>query len=205
MSEPTMFDQLFGQQPATSNDVASQLFANSASPSSVADQLFGSGDSVANQLFDDNNGIDVDDDGLEPDEDSGDVDELEFDEIIPEDEVLADAQESVMRQLFGSSESGSSVADQLFGQAAGPSVADQLFGQAAGPSVEDQLFGQAEANEGSVEDQLFGASAEFVEGGFEGPSPEMVIAMLSSLLAPKPVSGAPSVNITFQGPVTFNL
>ena len=192
MSEPTMFDQLFGQQPATSNDVASQLFANSASPSSVADQLFGSGDSVANQLFDDNNGIDVDDDGLEPDEDSGDVDELEFDEIIPEDEVLADAQESVMRQLFGSSESGSSVADQLFGQAAGPSVADQLFGQ-------------AEANEGSVEDQLFGASAEFVEGGFEGPSPEMVIAMLSSLLAPKPVSGAPSVNITFQGPVTFNL
>ena len=192
MSEPTMFDQLFGQQPATSNDVASQLFANSASPSSVADQLFGSGDSVANQLFDDNNGIDVDDDGLEPDEDSGDVDELEFDEIIPEDEVLADAQESVMRQLFGSSESGSS-------------VADQLFGQAAGPSVEDQLFGQAEANEGSVEDQLFGASAEFVEGGFEGPSPEMVIAMLSSLLAPKPVSGAPSVNITFQGPVTFNL
>ena len=179
MSEPTMFDQLFGQQPATSNDVASQLFGSSVSPSSVADQLFGSGDSVANQLFDDNNGIDVDDDGLEPDEDSGEVDELELDEIIPEDEALADTQESVMDQLFGSAESGSSVADQLFGQAG--------------------------ANEGSVEDQLFGASAEFVEGGFEGPSPELVIAMLSSLLAPKPVSGAPSVNITFQGPVTFNL
>lgn len=192
MSEPTMFDQLFGQQPATSNDVASQLFANSSSPSSVADQLFGSGDSVASQLFDDNNGIDVDDDGLEPDDDSGDVDELEFDEIVPEDEDLADAQESVMHQLFGSAESGASVADQLFGQAAGPSIADQLFGQ-------------AETNEGSIEDQLFGASAEFVEGGFEGPSPELVIAMLSSLLAPKPVSGAPSVNITFQGPVTFNL
>lgn len=192
MSEPTMYDQLFGQQRATSNDVASQLFGSPASSSSVADQLFGSGGSVANQLFDDNNGIDTDDDGLEPDEDSGEVDELELDETIPEDEALADAQESVMHQLFGSTESGSS-------------VADQLFGQATGPSVEDQLFGQAEANEGSVEDQLFGASADFVEGGFVGPSPELVIAMLSSLLAPKPVSGAPSVNITFQGPVTFNL
>lgn len=192
MSEPTMYDQLFGQQPATSNDVASQLFANPASPSSVADQLFGSGVSVASQLFDNNNGIDTDNDGLEPDEDSGEVEELELDGIIFEDEALADAQESVMNQLFGSAEAGSS-------------VADQLFGQAAGPSVEDQLFGQAGANEGSVEDQLFGASAEFVEGGFEGPSPELVIAMLSGLLTPKPVSGAPSVNITFQGPVTFNL
>lgn len=192
MPEPTVFDQLFGQQPATSNDVASQLFANSASPIPVADQLFGSTNPVADQLFDDNYGIDVDDDGIEPDEDSGEVDELELDETAPEDEDLADEQESVVRQLFGSAESDSS-------------VADQLFGQAAGPSVEDQLFGQTTSNEQSVEDQLFGASVEFVEGGFEGPSPELVIAMLSGLLAPKPVSGAPSVNITFQGPVTFNL
>lgn len=179
MSEPTVSDQLFGQQPAVSNDVASQLFGDSTTTTSVADQLFGSADSVADQLFDDNHGIDVDDDGIEPDEDSGEVDELESDETASEDEDLADEQESVVRQLFGSAESGS--------------------------SVEDQLFGQTASNEQSVEDQLFGASAEFVEGGFEGPSPEMVIAMLSGLLTPKPVSGAPSVNITFQGPVTFNL
>jgi hypothetical protein len=178
MSEPTVSDQLFGQQPAASNDVASQLFGDSATTTSVADQLFGSADSVASQLFDDNNGIDIDDDGLEPDDDTGEVEELESNEWDPEDEDLADEQESVMSQLFG---------------------------QTASPSVEDQLFGQATSNEQSVEDQLFGASADFVEGGFVGPSPELVIAMLSGLLTPKPVSGAPSVNITFQGPVTFNL
>ena len=177
MSEPTVSDQLFGQQPAASNDVASQLFGDSATTTSVADQLFGSADSVASQLFDDNNGIDIDDDGLEPDDDTGEVEELESNELDPEDEDLADEQESVMSQLFGSTE-------------AAPDVASQLFGQTASPSVEDQLFG---------------ASADFVEGGFEGPSPELVIAMLSGLLTPKPVSGAPSVNITFQGPVTFNL
>ena len=170
MSEPTVSDQLFGQQPAASNDVASQLFGDSATTTSVADQLFGSADSVASQLFDDNNDIDIDDD-------TGEVEELESNELDPEDEDLADEQESVMSQLFGSTE-------------AAPDVASQLFGQTASPSVEDQLFG---------------ASADFVEGGFEGPSPELVIAMLSGLLTPKPVSGAPSVNITFQGPVTFNL
>ena len=156
MSEPTVSDQLFGQQPAASNDVASQLFGDSATTTSVADQLFGSADSVASQLFDDNNDIDIDDD-------TGEVEELESNELDPEDEDLADEQGSVVSQLFG---------------------------QTASPSVEDQLFG---------------ASADFVEGGFEGPSPELVIAMLSGLLTPKPVSGAPSVNITFQGPVTFNL
>jgi hypothetical protein len=192
MSEPTVSDQLFGQQPAASNDVASQLFGDSATTTSVADQLFGSADSVASQLFDDNNGIDIDDDGLEPDDDTGEVEELESNELDPEDEDLADEQESVMSQLFGSTE-------------AVPDVASQLFGQTASPSVEDQLFGQATSNEQSVEDRLFGASADFVEGGFVGPSPELVIAMLSGLLTPKPVSGAPSVNITFQGPVTFNL
>lgn len=171
MSEPTVSDQLFGQQPAASNDVASQLFGDSATTTSVADQLFGSADSVASQLFDDNNDIEINDD-------TGEVEELESNELDPEDEDLADEQGSVVSQLFG---------------------------QTASPSVEDQLFGQATSNEQSVEDQLFGASADFVEGGFVGPSPELVIAMLSGLLTPKPVSGAPSVNITFQGPVTFNL
>lgn len=185
MSEPTVSDQLFGQQPAASNDVASQLFGDSATTTSVADQLFGSADSVASQLFDDNNDIEINDD-------TGEVEELESNELDPEDEDLADEQGSVMSQLFGSTE-------------AAPDVASQLFGQTASPSVEDQLFGQATSNEQSVEDQLFGASADFVEGGFVGPSPELVIAMLSGLLTPKPVSGAPSVNITFQGPVTFNL
>ena len=171
MSEPTVSDQLFGQQPAASNDGASQLFGDSATTTSVADQLFGSADSVASQLFDDNNDIEINDD-------TGEVEELESNELDPEDEDLADEQGSVVSQLFG---------------------------QTASPSVEDQLFGQATSNEQSVEDQLFGASADFVEGGFVGPSPELVIAMLSGLLTPKPVSGAPSVNITFQGPVTFNL
>lgn len=163
MSEPTVSDQLFGRQPAASNDVASQLFGDSATTTSVADQLFGSADSVASQLFDN----------------TGEVEELESNELDPEDEGLADEQESVMSQLFGSTE--------------------------AVPDVASQLFGQATSNEQSVEDQLFGASADFVEGGFVGPSPELVIAMLSGLLTPKPVSGAPSVNITFQGPVIFNL
>ncbi len=184
MSEPTVSDQLFGQQPAASNDVASQLFGDSATTTSVADQLFGSADSVASQLFDDNNDIDIDDDGLEPDEDLNEVDESEEDE--------ANEQESVLSQLFGSEETGAD-------------VANQLFGENADSSVEDQLFGQATSNEQSVEDQLFGASADFVEGGFVGPSPELVIAMLSGLLTHKPVSGAASVNITFHGPVTFNL
>ena len=179
MSEPTVSDQLFGQQPAASNDVASQLFGDSATTTSVADQLFGSADSVASQLFNDNNGIDIDDDGLEPDDDTGEVEELESNELDPEDEDLADEQESVMSQLFGSTE--------------------------AVPDVASQLFGQATSNEQSVEDQPFGASADFVEGGFVGSSPELVIAMLSGLLTHKPVSGTPSVNITFQGPVIFNL
>lgn len=192
MSEPTVSDQLFGQQPAASNDVASQLFGYSAPTTSVADQLFGSADSVASQLFNDNNGIDINDDGLEPDDEIGEVEELESNELDPEDEDLADEQESVMNQLFGSAE-------------AIPDVASQLFGQTASSSVEDQLFGQATSSKQSVEDQLFGASADFEEGTLVGPSPELVIAMLSGLLTPKPVSGAPSVNITFQGPVTFNL
>ena len=174
MSEPTVSDQLFGQQPATSNNVVSQLFGNSAPTTSVANQLFGFADSVASQLFDNNNGIDTDDDD------------------IVEDEDLANEEDSVVNQLFGSTE-------------AVPDVASQLFGQTASPSVEDQLFGQATSNEQSVEDQLFGAPADFVadfkEGGFVSPSPELVVA----IPATKPVSGAFSVNIMFQGPVTFNL
>ena len=173
MSEPTVSDQLFGQQPATSNNVVSQLFGNSAPTTSVANQLFGSADSVASQLFDNNNGIDTNDDD------------------IVEDEDLANEEDSVVNQLFGSTE-------------AVPDVASQLFGQTASPSVEDQLFGQATSNEQSVEDQLFGAPADFVadfkEGGFVSPSPELVVAIPTT----KPVSGAFSVNITFQGPVTFN-
>ena len=184
MSEPTVSDQLFGQQPAASNNVVSQLFGNSASTTSVANQLFGSADSVASQLFDNNNGIDTNDDDFEPDDD------------IDEDEDLANEEDSVMNQLFGSTE-------------AVPDVASQLFGQTASPSVEDQLFGQATSNEQSVEDQLFGSPADFVadfkEGGFVSPSPELVVAMLLGLPTPKPVSGASSVNIMFQGPVTFNL
>lgn len=178
MPEPTIFDQLFGQQTAASNDVASQLFGEPVSTNSVA-----------SQLFNDNNGIDNDedpevDDGIEPDEDTNEFDEPEEDED--------NGQESVLSQLFGSEETGAD-------------VANQLFGENADSSVEDQLFGDTSTNEHSVHDQLFGGPTEFVEGGLEGPSPEMVIAMLSSLLIPKPVSGTGNVNITFQGPVTFNL
>lgn len=196
MSEPTVSDQLFGQQPAASNNVVSQLFGNSAPTTSVANQLFGSADSVASQLFDNNNGIDTNDDGFEPDDYIGEDEELELNELDPEDEDLANEEDSVMNQLFGSTEA---VSD----------VASQLFGQTASPSVEDQLFGQATSNEQSVEDQLFGSPADFVadfiEGGCVSPSPELVVAMLSGLPTPKPVSGDFSVNITFQGPVTFNL
>ena len=187
MSEPTVFDQLFGQQPAASSGVASQLFGDSESAISVSDQLFGSTDSVESQLFDDDNDSESDDDTIEGEE-------LESNELDSEDEELADNQEAVMRQLFGDTETA-------------PDVASQLFGQTTNSSVEDQLFGESTSDGQSVEDQLFGNPANFVEGGlaFAGPSPELVIAMLSSLLTPKPVSGAPSVNITFQGPVTFNL
>lgn len=179
MSDPTVSDQLFGQQPAASNNVVSQLFGNSAPTTSVANQLFGSADSVASQLFDNNN----------------EDEELELNELNPEDEDLANEEDSVMNQLFGSTE-------------AVPDVASQLFGQTASPSVEDQLFGQATSNEQSVEDQLFGSPADFVadsiEGGFVSSSPELGVAMLLGLPTPKPVSGASSVNIMFQGPVTFN-
>lgn len=174
MSEPNVFDQLFGQSVATTSDVASQLFGGSVSTSSVASQLFG-----------DNNGIEDDEDPESLEE----VDETE------EDEVLVNEQESVLNQLFGAD---SNVANQLFGDA--PSASSQ-----ASASVEDQFFGDASTNEPSVHDQPFVGPAEFVEGGFEGPSPEMVITMLSGLMIPKPVSGTGNVNITFQGPVTFNL
>lgn len=186
MSEPNVFDQLFGQQDATTSDVASQLFGGPVSTNSVA-----------SQLFDDTNGIEED----ENPEDENDLDPDEHPEYpegvdgTEEDEDLANEQESVLSQLFGAN---SNVADQLFGGAS--DVPSQ-----SGASVEDQLFGDASTNEPSVHDQLFGGPAEFVEGGFEGPSPEMVIAMLSNLLIPKPVSGTGNVNITFQGPVTFNL
>lgn len=191
MSEPTMFDQLFGQQPATSNDVASQLFGNSTPVASVADQLFGSADFAASQLFYDYNGINTDD-GLESDNDSEEIEDPSLNELDSEDENLSYEQESVMNQLFGSTETV-------------PDVASQLFGQSSGSSIEDQLFGESISDVQSVEDQLFGASADFVEGGLVAPSSKLVIAMLSSLLTPKPLSGTPSVNITFQGPVTFNL
>lgn len=178
MPEPTVSDQLFGQQTAASNDVASQLFAGITPANSVASQLFA-----------DNNGIDNDedlemDDDIEPDADVNEVDESEEDE--------GNEHESVLSQLFGSEETGAD-------------VANQLFGENSDSSVEDQLFGDTATNEPSVHDQPFAGSAEFVEGGFESPSSEMVIAMPSGLLVPKPVSGAPSVNITFYGPVTFNL
>lgn len=178
MPEPTVFDQLFGQQPTTSNDVASQLFGGTTSVGSVA-----------SQLFDDNYDIDNDedsemDDDIEPDADVNEVDESEEDE--------GNEHESVLSQLFGSEETGAD-------------VANQLFGENSDSSVEDQLFGDTATNEPSVHDQLFAGSAEFVEGSPESLPSEVVIAMLSGLLAPKPVSGAPSVNITFHGPVTFNL
>lgn len=171
MSEPNVYDQLFGQPDAPTSDVASQLFGGPASTSSVASQLFNDN----NGIEDDENPEDENDLGLDEDPESPEeVDETE------EDEALANEQESVLNQLFGTD---SNVANQLFGDA---------------PSASSQASA-------SVHDQLFGGPAEFVEGGFEGPSPEMVIAILSGLLIPKPVSGTGNVNITFQGPVTFNL
>ena len=172
MSEPTVFDQLFGQEPIASNDVASQLFGN-LSTTSVEDQLFGSSVSVASQLFDDSDNADSNEDF-----DFNESEEAESNESDFENEDTTDEQES---------------------------VTSQLFGQTVSSSVEEQLFGKTTSNEQSVEDQLFGASVGSVEGDSFSQSPELVIAGLSSLLTSKPVSGSLGVNITFQGPVIFNL
>ena len=172
MSEPTVFDQLFGQEPIASNDVASQLFGN-LSTTSVEDQLFGSSVSVASQLFDDGDNADSNEDF-----DFNESEEAESNESDFENEDTTDEQES---------------------------VTSQLFGQTVSSSVEEQLFGKTTSNEQSVEDQLFGASVGSVEGDSFSQSPELVIAGLLSLLTSKPVPGSLGVNITFQGPVIFNL
>ena len=172
MSEPTVFDQLFGQELIASNDVASQLFGN-LSTTSVEDQLFGSSVSVASQLFDNSDNADSNEDF-----DFNESEEAESNESDFENENETDEQES---------------------------VTSQLFGQTVSSSVEEQLFGKTTSNEQNVEDQLFGVSVGSVEGDSLSQSPELVIARLSSLLTPNPVSGSLGVNITFHGPVTFNL
>ena len=199
-------EQLFGGGTPATTDVATQLFGNSvpaapAAPAlSIEDQLFGGQDEeepledddpdADNELEDD----DPDGDGLE-DDDADTAEDLPFDDDA--DEVSADEQESVMRQLFGD-ETATSVSDQLFGtttqsaqasEPTGESVSDQLFGNQATASVSDQLFGGVDAIPGNTDGSS--ESADFIVGN-----------MLTSLI-PRPKPGVVfTINI---GTVNINL
>ena len=189
-------EQLFGGGTPATTDVATQLFGSSvpaapAAPAlSIEDQLFG-GQDEEEPLEDE----DPDDDNDLEDDDADTAEDLPFDDDA--DEVSADEQESVMRQLFGD-ETATSVSDQLFGtttqsaqasEPTGESVSDQLFGNQATASVSDQLFGGVDAIPGNTDGSS--ESADFIVGN-----------MLTSLI-PRPKPGVVfTINI---GTVNINL